>query len=127
MKRTLLVALWLPLAVAAQAVVRFGVDAELPPTPAPMMAIAVVSLFVFTWPAGIPLTAALRRLHSHSRFATYACAALLGPLTAAAATVGGVLGPIAVWIYASVLSLPAWLVLWLLEWRRRRAAPHPDR
>ena len=53
MKCTLLVALWLPLTVAAQAVVRFGVDADMPPTPAPMMAIAVVSLFVFTWPAGI--------------------------------------------------------------------------
>ena len=25
-----------------------------------------------------------------------------------------------------LLSLPAWLVLWLLEWRRRRAPPHPD-
>ena len=74
----------------------------------------------------IPLTAALRRLYSHSRFATHACTAVLGPLTAAAATVGGVLGLIAVWIYASVLSLPAWLVLWLLEWRRRRATPHPD-
>ena len=99
----------------------------MPPPPAPMMAIAVVLLFVFTWPAGIPLTAALRRLHSHSRFATYACTAVLGPLTAAAATVGGVLGPIAVWSYASVLSLPAWLVLWLFRVAGRRGAPHPGR
>ena len=66
-----------------------------------------------------------REDRSFRRFGTYACAAVLGPLTAAAATVGGVFGPIAVWIYASVLSLPSWLVLWLLEWRR--AAPHPDR
>ncbi len=120
MKRTLLLALWLPLAVAAQAAVRFGFGTGPEPTPAPMIAMAVGALFVFTWPAGIPLTVAVRRLHAHSPRAAYACAAVLGSLTTAAATVGGLLGPIAVWIYAAVLSLPAWLVLWLLVRVERR-------
>ena len=122
MKRTLLLALWLPLAVAAQAMVRFGFGAGLEPTPWPITAAAVGTLFVFTWPAGIPLTLAVRRLHARSPRAACACAAVLGPLTTAAATVGGLLGPIAVWIYAAVLSLPAWLVLWLLARVHRRAA-----
>jgi hypothetical protein len=66
--------------------------------PGPMMAAAIVPLFVFTWPAGIPLTAAIRRLYPVSRPAAYGCAAALGPLTTAATTVGGLLGPVAVWI-----------------------------
>ncbi|MCY4028285.1 MAG: hypothetical protein OXH75_18475 [Acidobacteria bacterium] len=118
MTRTLLLSLWLPLAVAAQAMVRFGPGTVLEPTPAPLMAMAIGTLFVFTWPAGIPLTAAVRRLHARSPRAAYACAAVLGPLTTAAATIGGLLGPIAVWLYALVLSVPAWLVLWLLARRQ---------
>ena len=121
MGRTLLLALWLPFAVAAQAAVRFGFGTVMEPTP--MMVAAVATLFVFTWPAGIPLTVAVRRLYCLSRPTAYAFAAVLGPLTTAAATVGGLLGPLAVWIYAAVLSLPAWLAYWLLARRRRVAAP----
>ena len=125
MGRTLLLALWLPFAVAAQAMVRFGFGAVMEPTPAPVMVAAVATLFVFTWPAGIPLTVAVRRLYCLSRPTAYACVAVLGPLTTAAATVGGLLGPLAVWIYAAVLSLPAWLAYWVLE-RRRRLAATPE-
>ena len=126
MRRTLLLSLWLPLAVAVQALVRFGfTPGPVPPMPVPMMAAAIMPLFVFTWPAGVPLTAAVRRLHPLSRPAAYGCAAVLGPLTTVAATVGGLLGPLAVWIYAAILSLPAWLVLWLLKWRQRAAMPSP--
>jgi len=124
MARTLLLSLWLPLAVVAQALVRFGFGAiPAPPMPGPMMAAAIVPLFVFTWPAGIPLTMAVRRLYQRDHVAAYGCAAVLGPLTTAAATVGGLLGPVAVWIYATVLSLPAWFVLWLLKRQERRSTP----
>ena len=121
MRRTLLLALWLPLAVAAQAALRFGLGGleRMPPA---MIAMVFGTLFVFTWPAAIPLTVAVRRLHARSREAAYVCAAVLGPLTAAAATVSGVLGPIAVWAFAAVLSGPAWLVLWLVARRRPRPA-----
>ena len=123
MGRTLLLALWLPLAVAAQAFLRFGFSTmPLPPMPGSMMTAAIVPLFVFAWPAGIPLTMAVRRLHQRDRVAAFGCAAVLGPLTIAAATVGGLLGPVAVWIYATVLSLPAWFVLWLLKRQERRSA-----
>ena len=125
MGRTLLLSLWLPLAVVAQAVVRFGFGAiPAPPVPGSMMAAAIVPLFVFAWPAGIPLTMAVRRLYPRSQAAACVCAAVLGPVTIYAATVGGLLGPVAVWIYAAVLSLPAWLVLWVLS-SRQRAAPPP--
>lgn len=123
MGRTLLLSLWLPLGVAAQALVRFGFERGQAEMPLAWMPTAIFTLLVFAWPAGIPLTAAVRRLHPRSRPAAYGCAAVLGPLTVYAATVGGLLGPIAVWIYAAVLSLPAWLLLWLLTSRGRRAAP----
>lgn len=123
MGRTLLISLWLPLGVAAQALVRFGFEPGAAQMPLPMMPMAIVTLLVFAWPAGIPLTAAVRRLHPRSRAAAGGCAAVLGPLTVYAATMGGLLGPFAVWIYGAVLSLPAWLLLWLLTSRGRRAAP----
>lgn len=125
MGRTLLLSLWLPLAVVAQAVVRFGFSGMPGPSMPGSIVAAIVPLFVFTWPAGIPLTMAVRRLYPRSQAAACGCAAVLGPITAAAATVGGLLGPIAVWIYAAVLSLPAWLVLALLKRNERRSTPQP--
>ena len=122
MGRTLVLSLWLPLAVVAQALVRFGLSAmPVPSMPGPMIAQAIVPLFVFAWPAGIPLTMASRRLYRRDRVAAFGCAAVLGPLTVAAATVGGLLGPVAVWVYAAVLSLPAWFVLWVLKRQERRS------
>ena len=70
----------------------------------------------------IPLTRALERLHPVSRPATYACAAVLCPLSVGAATIGGLFGPPGIWISAGIVSLPAWLVLWLLRRRARRLA-----
>lgn len=77
----------------------------------------------FAWPGGIPLTLALQRLHALSRPATYACVAVLCPLTVGAATIGGLFGPLGIWIYAGIVSLPAWIVLWLLKWRARTPGP----
>ena len=115
MRRTLLLSLWLPVGVAALGLLRFGA------LPGLFSAPALLGL-VAAWPGGVPLTAALQRLHARSRPAAVACAALLGPLTVLAATVGGLFGPPGIWIYAGVVSLPAWLVLWFLQWRARRPA-----
>ena len=114
MRRTLVLSLWLPLGVAALGLLRFGLQPGLVSAPALLGLVAA-------WPGGIPLTAALQRLRARSRRAAAACAALLGPLTVLAATVGGLFGPPGIWIYAGIVSLPAWLVLWLLQ----RRAPRP--
>ena len=122
MKRTLKLSLWLPLGVLVLSVIRFGLD----PGFAPGIVQTLVSVpamiigLAFTWPGGIPLTRALERLYPLSRPATYVCAAVLCPLTVGAATVGGLFGPPGIWIYAGIVSLPAWLVLALLKWRARR-------
>ena len=48
---------------------------------------------------------------SGTRATAVILAALCVPLTAVAATVGGLFGPIGITIYSAVCSLPAWLTL----------------
>ena len=117
MRRTLKLSLWLPAGLVILAVIRFGFDAGLSPGLVPLL--FSLPAVVFAWPGGIPLTRALERLYPLSRPATFACAAVLYPLSVAAATIGGLFGPLGIWIYAGIVSLPAWLVLWLLKWRAR--------
>ena len=126
MRRTLKLSLWLPLGVGVLSVIRFGFDPSVPTDFVSLLFSLPAMVFglVFAWPGGIPLTRALERLHPVSRPATYACAAVLGPLSVAAATIGGLFGPPGIWIYAGIVSLPAWLVLWSLRWRARRRASH---
>ena len=121
MRRTLKLSLWLPIGVVVLSVIRFGFDASVSTGFVPMLFSLPAMAFglVFAWPGGIPLTRALERLHPVSRPATYACAAVLCPLSVGAATIGGLFGPPGIWIYAGIVSLPAWLVLWLLRWRAR--------
>ena len=122
MRRTLKHSLWLPLGVGVLSVIRFGFDPRVPPDVVSLLFSLPAMVFglVFAWPAGIPLTRALERLYPVSRPATYACAAVLGPLSVAAPTIGGLFGPPGIWIAAGIVSLPAWLVLWYLRWRASR-------
>ena len=124
MIRTLKLSLWLPIGVVVLSVIRFGFDPSFFTGFVPMLFSLPAMVFglVFSWPGGIPLTRALERLHPVSRPATYACAAVLCPLSVGAATIGGLFGPPGIWIYAGIASLPAWLVLWLLRRRARRLA-----
>ena len=122
MRRTLFLSLWLPIGVVLLAVIRFGAVSPEGLVPMLFSLPAMVIGLAFAWPGGIPLTLALQRLHAHSRPATIACAAVLCPLTVGAATVGGLFGPLGIWIYAGIVSLPAWLVLWFLQRRARRPA-----
>ena len=96
MRRTLKLSLWLPIGVVVLSVIRFGFDASVSTGFVPMLFSLPAMAFglVFAWPGGIPLTRALERLHPISRPATYACAAVLCPLSVGAATIGGLFGPL---------------------------------
>ena len=85
MRRTLKLSLWLPLGVGVLSVIRFGFDPSVPTDFVSLLFSLPAMVFglVFAWPGGIPLTRALERLHPVSRPATYACAAVLGPLSVA--------------------------------------------
>ena len=118
MRRTLTLSLWLPIGVLVASLLRFDLQ------PSMLFSLPAMILgLVMAWPGGIPLTLALRLLHHHSRPLAYGCAAVLCPLSVGAATVGGLFGPIGIWIYTAIISLPAWLVLWLVTRLRRWRTP----
>ena len=111
--------LWLPAGVIAQAFVRFGADVGPPAEPGmwlatvPMMAMSLVPVA----PCGLPLALGCRRLWwlGHRRGAWMAGIGL-GAVTVAASVVAGLLGPIAIALYAVALSVPVWIAwYWLLR------------
>ena len=111
--------LWLPAGVAAQAAVRFPPNAGLPGDPHfwPAALTAAGSL-VLVAPCGLPLALACRRLwRLRYRSAAWIAGTGLGAVTVAASLVAGLLGPVAIALYAIVVSLPVWIAWW---WLARR-------
>lgn len=116
----LLALLWLPAGLVLQAAVRFGGTVE--PMMLPTLLAAAGSL-VLVAPCGLPLALACRRLWrlGYPR-AAWGWGIGLGAVTVLATLVAGLLGPIAIIVYAVVLSLPVWIAALALTRRRRR--PH---
>ena len=112
--------LWLPAGVVAQALVRFlpetGPQAGpgLSPTMLPMLAGSLVVVA----PCGLPLALGCRRVWrlGYRRGAGWAWIGL-GAVTVAASVVAGLLGPVAIAVYAIALSLPVWGAWWWLAHR----------
>ena len=111
--------LWLPAGVVAQAIVRFGADAGPPAEPGmwlatvPMMAGSLLPVAL----CGLPLALGCRRLWWLGyRRGAWMAGIGLGAVTVAASVVAGLLGPIAIALYAVVLSVPVWVAwYWLLR------------
>ena len=109
--------LWLPAGVVTQALVRFlpetGSQAGpgLSPTMLPMLA----GSLVLVAPCGLPLALGCRRVWrlGYRRGAGWSWFGL-GAVTVAASVVAGLLGPVAIALYAAVLSLPVWAAWWCL-------------
>ena len=109
----LLALLWLPAGVAAQAALRFGPSAGAFADSGEAMA-ALGSLAV-TVPCGLPLALGCRRLWRLGyRRAAWTAGIGLGVLTIPATVFAGLLGPVAIAVWAVLFSLPVWLAwLWL--------------
>ena len=109
--------LWLPAGVCATAVVRFSQTEQLS-DPAMWLSMAVVSLIPVA-PCGLPLALGCRRLWRLGyRRSAWLSGIVLGSVTVAASLVAGLLGPIAIAVYAAVLSLPVWIAWrWLARKR----------
>ena len=112
--------LWLPAGVAATAVVRFGADGGAAAEPAmwlatmPQMAGSLVPVA----PCGLPLALGCRRLWRLGyRRGAWTAGIGLGALTVAASLVAGLLGPVAIAVYAVVPSVPVWIAWY---WLARR-------
>ena len=105
--------LWLPAGMVASVIVRFGAE----PAIWAQMPMALGSL-VPVAPCGLPLALGpppLWRL-GYRRDA-WAAGILLGVFTLETTLVAGLLGPIAIAVYAVLLSLPVWAASW---WLARR-------
>ena len=110
--------LWLPVGIALSAPLR-GLGFQAEPGTWPRMALMMVSSLVVVAPAGLPLALACRRLRRLGYVrATWAAIAVLAPATVAASLLAGLLGPLAIAVYAALLSLPVWIAVVVL--RRRR-------
>ena len=111
--------LWLPAGVAAMSAVRFGADGG--PAAEPGMWLAAVPMMVGSLvpvaPCGLPLALGCRRLWRLGyRRAAWMAGIGLGAVTVAASLVAGLLGPVAIALYAVVLSVPVWIAwYWLVR------------
>ena len=95
--------LWLPAGIVVVAVLHGGM--AFPAEPQAWLSLAVVA------PCGLPLAWACGRLlRIGYRRTAWGSFAVLAPLTAVAALFAGLLGPVAILIYALVLSAPAWIL-----------------
>ncbi|MDD9989659.1 MAG: hypothetical protein OXQ31_25560 [Spirochaetaceae bacterium] len=110
--------LWLPMGVAITAPLRglrLGADAG----PWPMTAFMIVSSLVVVAPAGLPLALACRRLWRLGRHvAAWVAFAMLAIATVAASLLAGLLGPLAIAVSATVMSVPVWIAVLVLGRRR---------
>ena len=107
--------LWLPAGVVTSVVVRFGAE----PAKWASMPMAMSSL-VPVAPCGLPLALACRRLWRLGyRRVAWTVGTVLGAFTVAATLVAGLLGPIAILVFAVVISLPVWVAAWRLGRRPR--------
>ena len=120
--RTFLYSFWLPVAIVVISIVRFiHLDAMDNQILENFFDPRRLALLVFlTWPCGMPLTSALRRLFRRSRTVTYILAVILVPLSAYFALYGGLFGPFGVVTYSISASIPAWIVLGIYAFFERR-------
>ena len=117
----LLALLWLPAGVMATAAVRFGPGTgSAPPGMWVMAMVMSAGSLVFVAPCGLPLALGCRRVWrlGYRRGAWWAGTGL-GAVTVAAPLLAGLLGPLAIAVYAAVISLPVWIAGWWLA----RACP----
>ena len=111
--------LWLPGGIVAQAAVRFGPSGGPPDGPHfwPAALTAAGSLALVAV-CGMPLALGCRRLwRLRYRRTAWAAGIALGAVTVAVSVVAGLLGPVAIAIYAIVVSLSVWRIWW---WLARR-------
>ena len=82
-------------------------------------------LFVFMWPSSIPLSLALLLLHRRSPSAAYLSGAVLVPLTIMGFVVAGLAQSGLLAVAVAALSVPAWIVLLLVNVVRSWLQPEP--
>ena len=116
--------LWLPVGLVTFAVLRFRPD---PATWESMLLMWARSPAPVA-PCGLPPALGCRRLWRLGyRSTAWTAGVVLGVVTVAASLVAGLLGPLAIAVYAVILSLPVWVAGWWLNRRSHRLESPPLR
>ena len=111
--------LWLPAGVMLTALIRF--PEQLLSPMGWMMLLGGLASLIFVAPCGLPLALACRQLWRRGyRQAAWASMVVLGLVSIGATLLAGLLGPIAIAVYAIVLSLPVWLAVGFVSVLQRR-------
>ncbi len=110
----LLYSAWLPLSILLISFYRFysfhpdgnALAADLVP-----MLVNFIYLFLIALPSAVPVTIALRLIYRRTKITAFAVGAVTVPLATFAGLVGGLLGPLGIFLYVQVAGLPAWIAL----------------
>ncbi len=116
--KTFLISIWLPVTVILISTSRiFLADGFQDPRLGPLLGVENISLLlIMTWPCGVPLTIAIRKMLRRSRIAAYILAVILVPISGFFVLIGGLFGPFGIAAYALAASVPAWVVLGIITW-----------
>ena len=109
----LLYSAWLPLSILLISFYRFysfHPDAMLW-QPFSTNASEFLYLFLIALPSAVPVTIALRLIYRRTKITAFAVGAITVPLATFAGLVGGLLGPLGIFLYVQVAGLPAWIAL----------------
>ena len=94
---------------------RFGADFLTGPS---VSLTGLASDLALLWAGSLPLALAIVLLSRRSPLLAVAGGTVLFAFATLATVAGGMLGPIGIFAYATMASLPAWAALWLLSRRK---------
>ncbi len=101
--------LWLPAGIFLTALIRFGLSVF-----EEKGGDGHIFLMIVCAVSGLFLALACRKLwHQDRKISIYACMLILGPLSIFGVLIAGLLGPLMMLLYAAVISLPAWLLVFI--------------
>ena len=107
---------WLPAGIVLNALARFGLSVF-----ADKGGDGRGFLMFITAICGLFLALACRKLWQQDRkISACICALVLGSISVTGVLFAGLLGPLVMLFSASVISLPAWLLVFIVHWRSMR-------
>lgn len=115
--KTFLYSVWVPVSVVVLYLIRFGLMGFELSASAPFLPRDISSYLILlvSWPCGMPLTYAFQKLFRQNRKTAFFSVVIFAPLCGLAATIGGLLGPAGVAINTLIVSLPVWLIYFIIK------------
>ena len=113
--RLFLISAWVPISILVLYVIRFGMFSLDTGVAMPRFDVGASSYLIMlvSWPCGMSITLAFQKMLRLERKPALLLIVIFAPLTAFAATVGGLLGAVGVAALTLMMSLPVWLIFFI--------------